>query len=61
MDREVPVVLAGGTSRPKGFREKFETALRSSNCPVPISEVRQSPHPQEATARGALIAAIYDS
>lgn len=61
MDREVPVVLAGGTSIPKGFREKFESALRASKCPLAISEVRHSQNPQEATARGALIAAIYDS
>ncbi len=61
LDRAVPVVLAGGTSRPRGFREKVEKVLAESNCPVEISEVRSSPHPMEATARGALMAAVYDS
>jgi hypothetical protein len=61
IDRAVPVVLAGGTSRPRGFRDKFEEALKESDCPVAISEVRLSPHPLEATARGALMAAVYDS
>ena len=61
LDRAVPVVLAGGTSRPRGFREKVEKALTESDCPVDISEVRSSPHPMEATARGALMAAVYDS
>lgn len=61
LDRPVPVVLAGGTAQPKGFRERFEKALQSSQCPVPISEVRLSAHPTQATARGAFIAAVYDN
>jgi len=61
LDRPIPVVLAGGTSRPRGFREKFERALRQSSFPLEISEVRHSPHPTEATARGALLAAIYET
>ena len=61
LEKPVPVVLAGGTARPKGFAVRFEKALRASDCPVPISEVRLSPHPTQATARGALIAAIYDN
>ena len=60
IDRPVPVVLAGGTACPRGFRERFEKALASSTCPIEISEVRLSPHPVEATARGALMAAIYN-
>lgn len=61
IDKAVPVVLAGGTARPRGFREKFESALQGSHCPVDVSEVRLSPHPMEATARGAFMAAVYDS
>lgn len=61
LERPVPVVLAGGTSRPKGYRERFEKVLRESRCPVEISEVRLSSHPVEATARGAFIAAVYDN
>ena len=61
MDRAVPVVLAGGTSRPKGFRDKFEHVLRESNCPIEISEVRLSARPMQATAAGALVAAVNDA
>ena len=61
LDKALPVVLAGGTAQPKGFRERFEKALNESNCPVPISEVRLSQNPTQATARGAFIAAVYDS
>jgi hypothetical protein len=61
LDKPVPVVLAGGTAQPKGFRDRFEKALEASHCPVPISEVRMSPNPTQATARGAFIAAVYDS
>jgi len=60
LDRPIPVVLAGGTSRPKGFRERFDKAFRQSGFPLEISEVRLSPHPMEATARGSLLAAIYE-
>ena len=61
LDKPLPVVLAGGTAQPKGFRDRFEKALNESSCPVPISEVRLSPNPTQATARGAFIAAVYDS
>lgn len=61
LEKPVPVVLAGGTVQPKGFRERFEKALNDSGCPVPISEVRLSGNPTQATARGAFIAAVYDS
>ncbi|HEY7818940.1 MAG TPA: hypothetical protein VIG29_12025, partial [Vicinamibacteria bacterium] len=61
LDRPVPVVLAGGTAQPRGFRERFEKALFLSKCPIPISEVRLSAHPTQATARGAFIAAVYDN
>ena len=61
LDRAVPVVLAGGTARPKGFRERFETALKESKCPIEVSEVRLSPRPMQATAAGALVAAVNDS
>jgi hypothetical protein len=61
IDKAIPVVLAGGSARPRGFREKFEGALEQSECPIDVSEVRLSPHPMEATARGAFMAAVYDS
>jgi hypothetical protein len=57
-DRALPIVLSGGTARPKGFRELFERTLRGRKFPVEISEIRISPDPLTSTARGAHIAAM---
>lgn len=58
LHRAVPVVLSGGTAMPKGFLERFIAALRTPDFPVRISEVRLSDDPLNATARGALMAAL---
>ena len=59
-DRAIPIVLSGGTAKPKGFRELFEKSLRAHPLPIEISEVRLASDPLTATARGALIAAMYE-
>jgi hypothetical protein len=58
--RPIPLVLSGGSAVPPGFRERFEKALRSSDVPLEISEVRMAADPLTATARGALVAALCD-
>jgi hypothetical protein len=58
LNRPVPIVLSGGTAMPKGFIERFVTALRTDEFPVRISDVRLSADPLNATARGALMAAL---
>jgi hypothetical protein len=59
-DRALPIVLSGGTARPKGFRELFERTLRARRFPVEISEVRMASDPLTSTARGAHIAAMFE-
>jgi hypothetical protein len=59
-ERPIPIVLSGGTAKPRGFRELFERTLRSKPFPIEISEVRMAADPLAATARGALIAAINE-
>ena len=59
-DRPVPIVLSGGTAKPKGFRELFERALSRHSLPIEIEGVRMASDPLTATARGALIAAQYE-
>jgi actin-like ATPase involved in cell morphogenesis len=59
-ERALPIVLAGGTARPRGFRELFERTLRSRRFPVEVSEVRTASEPLTATARGAHIAAMFE-
>jgi actin-like ATPase involved in cell morphogenesis len=59
-DRPVPIVLSGGTAKPKGFKELFERALAGRSLPIEIEGVRLASDPLTATARGALIAAQYE-
>ena len=59
-DRPLPIVLSGGTSRPRGFRELFERTLRARSFPVEVAEVRLASDPFTATARGAHIAAMFE-
>jgi hypothetical protein len=58
LEQSIPLVLAGGTTMPKGFLEYFTTALRTNELPVKLSEVRISSDPLNATARGALMGAL---
>jgi hypothetical protein len=61
LHRPVPVVLSGGTAMPKGFLDRFVTALRIQDFPVRVSEVRLSSDPLNSTAHGALMAALANS
>ena len=58
LEQAVPLVLSGGSVMPKGFLERFVSALQSAEFPVRLSEVRLSPDPLNSTARGALMAAL---
>jgi hypothetical protein len=60
VDRPVPIVLAGGTAKPKGFRDLFAAALKARPMPFEVSEIKVAKDPLTATARGALIAAMYE-
>jgi len=59
-DRPIPIVLAGGTAKPRGFKEMFEKSLRSRSLPIEVGQVRMATDPLTATARGALVAAMYE-
>ena len=61
IDKPIPIVLAGGTAKPKGFLGKFSQALKRDGFPLEISEIRLAQEPLTATARGCLIAALYDA
>jgi hypothetical protein len=61
IDRPIPIVLSGGTAKPKGFIDKFKHAIDRDGFPLDISEVRMAEDPLTATARGCLIAAMYDA
>jgi len=57
----VPIILAGGTSLAKGFKEFFETAFTSvrDKFPFAVSEIRMATDPLNAVAQGLLIAAMH--
>jgi actin-like ATPase involved in cell morphogenesis len=59
-DRPLTLVLSGGSAKPKGFKDLFERSLKSRSLPLAIGEVRLASDPLTATARGALIAAMYE-
>ena len=62
IDRPMPIVLAGGTARPKGFLQKFEAMLKQGGeFPIEISDVRMAKDPLTATAHGCYIAAMSES
>jgi hypothetical protein len=60
LHRPVPLVLSGGSAMPEGFRERFEQALRASDFPIELSEIRMAADPLNSTAKGALVAALAD-
>jgi hypothetical protein len=59
-DRPLPIVLSGGSAKPRGFKDLFERTLKSRSFPIEVAEVRMAKDPLTATARGALIAAMYE-
>jgi cell division ATPase FtsA len=59
-DLDVPVVVTGGTSSPRGFEKLFEDHLRDASIPFSISEVKSVDEPLYSVARGALVAARSD-
>jgi hypothetical protein len=53
----LPVVVAGGTSKAKGFVKVFAKKLEENGFPLSVKEVRHAADPLHAVARGCLIAA----
>ena len=45
---------------PRGFRDRFEKALRDADFQLPLSEVRLAEKPLLTTAKGALVAAMSE-
>ncbi len=58
--KPIPIVLAGGTVLPTGFKEHFEKGLKNVNLPVDISDVRIAEDPLNTTAKGAMVMALSE-
>jgi hypothetical protein len=61
LERPLPVILGGGSALPKGFTQMFAKALEAQKLPIALGAVRMAEDPLTATARGALLAALYDN
>lgn len=60
--RPMPIVLAGGTAKPAGFLQKFESMLNAGgDFPIEISDVRMAKNPLTTTAHGCYIAAMSET
>ena len=55
------VVIAGGTSMPKGFCSKVEAVLADMNLPFDIKSVRLSSDPRNSVVKGLLTQALLHS
>lgn len=56
----IPIVLSGGTSLAKGFKDLFVAGFESvkDKFPFPITEIRMAKDPLNAVAQGLLVAAM---
>ena len=57
LNQSIPIVLAGGTCMPNGFKMRFEQLLKEVKMPMAISSVRMAHDPLKTTAMGALVSA----
>lgn len=60
IDDEIPIVVSGGTSMPKGFVALFTEMLNQHELPFEISEVRRAKNPLTAVANGLLVRTMAD-
>jgi actin-like ATPase involved in cell morphogenesis len=58
IDESIPIVIAGGTSKPKGFLELFKTEFEKYDLPFEISEIRLANNQLTAVSNGLLIKAL---
>lgn len=57
-NQPLDIVIAGGTSMPKGFCQKLEKIVRGLQLPFQIKEVKHAKSPRNAVVEGLLTQAI---
>jgi len=60
IDDEIPIVIAGGTSIPKGFLDLFKSTVGKYDLPFEVSEIRRAKEPLLCVANGLLVKTISD-
>jgi actin-like ATPase involved in cell morphogenesis len=58
IDEAIPIVIAGGTSKPNGFLDLFKNEIEKYDIPFEISEIRLANNQLTAVSNGLLIKAI---
>lgn len=56
-EQPLDIILGGGTASPAGFVELFQEAVKESEWPIPVGQVKRPDDHLYTVARGALIAA----
>ena len=54
----IDIVIAGGTSMPKGFKNKVESVVRDLDLPFEIKDIKISKDPRNSVVKGLLTQAI---
>lgn len=57
-DYPIDIVVAGGTSMPKGFCKKIDSIVRQIDLPFTVKEVRHAKNPRNSVVEGLLASAI---
>jgi hypothetical protein len=60
IDDEIPIIVSGGTSMPKGFVSLFREMINQYELPFEISEIRRAKNPLTAVSNGLLIRTMAD-
>jgi hypothetical protein len=60
LDNPIPVVVAGGTSKAKGFIELFNSVVDEKGLPFEVKEIRHAEDPLRAVAQGLLLSAMNE-
>ena len=62
IEEEIPIIVSGGTSIPKGFIEMFRDVFsKQKDFPYEISEIRRAEDPLSATAIGCMMYAYWEN
>lgn len=57
-DAPIEIVVAGGTSMPKGFDKKLEEVIKGLDLPFSVKNIRRATDPRNAVVKGCLTQAV---
>lgn len=60
LEKPIPIVVAGGTAKPRGFLQRFKEELQKVDFPFEIGEINLASHPLYSVVKGALVAGIAE-